>query len=62
MSDETKTKAKPLPTDRSVLAEMWAAAVAEVDHLEGLLLAARQHEREVWVALESSRRKTVHDE
>jgi hypothetical protein len=45
--------------DRTVLAERWATAVAEVDDLRDALERARQKEREAWDALERSRSSSI---
>lgn len=51
---------KKFPEDRTQLGEMWATVIAEIDTLEEQLRAAKKREADIWSALESSRRKTVH--
>lgn len=55
------TKPK-LPEDRTTLGALWAEAVADVDEARETLRRAETREREVWAALEQSRRQTVSDE
>jgi hypothetical protein len=48
--------------DRTILAERWAAAVAEMDNAREALDAARAKEREAWAALERSRSFSIPSE
>ena len=45
--------------DRTMLGQLWAKAVAEVDEMEEALKYARNREHAAWEALESSRAQTV---
>jgi hypothetical protein len=48
--------------DRTVLADEWAAAVADLDTARETLEHARKKEREAWSALERSRASSVPSE
>jgi hypothetical protein len=48
--------------DRTILAERWAASVAEMDDAREALEHARKAEREAWDALERSRSLSIPSE
>jgi cob(I)alamin adenosyltransferase len=48
--------------DRTILAEKWAAAVADLDTARETLEHARKAEREAWAALEQSRALSIPSE
>jgi hypothetical protein len=55
-------KRSALPEDRTDLATLWAAAVAEVDELTDALAEAQKKEAKVWASLRRSRSKTVSED
>jgi hypothetical protein len=56
------TKRNDGEQDRTILAERWAQAVANLDDAREVLAAAEKKEAEAWSALQRSRSQSVSEE